>query len=108
MSLEIKASELGKDLANTTEFKEYKRLYLEVYKDEKNKKMIDDFREKAFNFEIKKQKGESTDEDLKNIQNLQNVLSLNPEIAKFLFAENSFSVILQKVFENIEKEIKID
>ena len=43
MDLVSKASEIGKELARDPKFIEYKKLYNSVYKDEKNKDMIDDF-----------------------------------------------------------------
>lgn len=108
MDLVSKATEIGKELAQSSEFIEYKKLYNSVYKDEKNKDMIDDFRKKVLDYEIKKQENTATDEDFKNLQNLQNVISLNPEVGKFLFSEAGFSMKLQEVFQAIEKEIKLD
>ncbi len=107
MDLVSKASEIGKELARDPKFIEYKKLYNSVYKDEKNKDMIDDFRKKVLDYEIKKQEGKATDEDFKNLTNLQNVLALNPDIGKFLLAEGNFSMLLQEVFDSIEKEIKL-
>lgn len=108
MDLVSKATEIGKELAQSSEFMEYKKLHETVYKDEKNKDMIDDFRRKILDYELKKQENKATDEDFKNLQNLQNILSLNPEVSRFLFSETSFSMKLQEVFQAIEQEIKLD
>lgn len=108
MDLISRATEIGKELAKSSEFMEYKKLHETVYKDEKNKDMIDDFRRKILDYELKKQENKATDEDFKNLQNLQNILSLNPEVSRFLFSEASFSMKLQEVFQAIEKEIKLD
>ncbi|WP_300410516.1 YlbF family regulator [Lagierella sp.] len=107
MDLVSKASEIGKELAKDPKFLEYKKLYNSIYKDEKNKEIIDDFRKKVLDYQIKKQEGKATDEDFQNLNQLQNVLSLNPDIGKFLLAENNFSMLLHEVFESIEKEIKL-
>ncbi|MDL2311222.1 YlbF family regulator [Peptostreptococcaceae bacterium OttesenSCG-928-C18] len=52
MDLLSKAEELGRLLSNSDEYIEYKKLYNSVYKDEKNKEIIDDFRKKVMDYQI--------------------------------------------------------
>ena len=109
MNLVSKAEELGKLLANSKEYIEYKELYNSVYKDAKNKDIIDDFRNKVMDYQIKYvSQGKESKEELKKLENLQNIVMLNPDVARFMTAEATFSVELKSIYDAIEDAINLD
>ena len=105
------AHELARQLKNSIEFKEYQALTEEVYKKDENKSIIDDFRKKVFEYQMKNiDKGNIEnveDEEFKNIQQLQNILMSNSEISKFMMAEIKFSAIMQDIYKILEEAIKM-
>lgn len=105
------AHELARQLKHSAEFKEYQALTEEVYKKDENKAIIDDFRKKVFEYQMKnidKEKKEDVeDEEFKNIQQLQNILMSNSEISKFMMAEIKFSAIMQDIYKILEEAIKM-
>ncbi|WP_099203225.1 YlbF family regulator [Miniphocaeibacter massiliensis] len=109
MDLVSKAEELGQLLANSNEYVEYRELYNSVYKNEKNKDIIDDFRKKVMEYQINYvSKGKESEDEIKKLENLQNIIMMNPEVAKFMAAEATFSVELKSVYDAIENAIKLD
>ncbi len=109
MDLNLKAKELGRLLAKSDNFVEYKELYNRVYKDEKHKDMIDDFRKKVMEYQMNYvSQGKESEEEVKKLENLQNILMMNQDVAKFLMAEANFSMDLKSVYDALEEEIKLD
>lgn len=109
MDLVSKGEELGKLLANSKNFTEYKELYSIVYTDETNKKMIDDFRMKVMDYQINYvNKGKESEEELKKLEKLQEVMMMNDKVARFMMAEANFSMDLKSVYDAIEEQIKLD
>ncbi|WP_297811356.1 YlbF family regulator [uncultured Finegoldia sp.] len=110
MEYRKKAEELASLLSNSSEFNELKRLHKDVYKNnENNKKMIDDFKKHIFEYQIKLQKnGKEDPEDVKKLQNLQNIIMTNHDIAAYLQADAKFSIILKEVYDALEKGIKLE
>lgn len=109
MDLNAKATELGKLLAKSDNFVEYKELYNKVYKDEKHKSMIDDFRKKVMDYQLNyASQGKESEEEVKKLENLQNILMMNQDVARFLMVEANFSMELKSVYDALENEIKLD
>lgn len=109
MDLVSKAEELGKLLSSSENFIEYKELYNTVYKDEKNKKMLDDFRLKVMDYQINYvNKGKESEEEMKKLEKLQEVMMMNEKVARFMMAEANFSMELKSVYDAIEDQIKLD
>ena len=109
MDLISKAKDLGLELSKSNEFIEYKNLYNLVYNIEKNKVMIDDFRDKVMKYQIDYvNKGKESEEEVKKLENLQKILMMNKDVGEFLFAEANFSIILKDIYEAIEENLKLD
>ncbi|QQK07592.1 YlbF family regulator [Miniphocaeibacter halophilus] len=109
MDLVSKARELGIEISKSDKFIEYKNLYNQVYKDEKNKEMIDDFRKKVVDYQLNyANKGKESEEELKKLENLQNIMMMNQDLGKFLIAETNFSIELKDIYEAIEKELELE
>lgn len=108
MNIYDTARQLASEFKELSEFQEYKRLNEKIKKDQKNVDMIDDFRKKLLNYQLDVQKGKKDEEKEKELQNLQNVLMMNSEIAEFLMAEYKFSQTFEEVNKIIFEAIKMD
>ena len=107
MEYKKKAEELAQMLNNSSEFQELKKLHKEVYK--KNENMIDDFKKHLFEYQLKiQQTGKEDPEDVKKLQNLQNIIMTNHDIAAYLQADARFSMILKDVYDALESGIKLE
>lgn len=109
MNIYDKAHELARELKNSEEFQEYKKLNAEVMKNDAHREMIEDFREKVLDYQLKNYgKDNQNSEELEKIQNLQNALMMNSEISKFLIAELRFSQMFEDINKIIIESIKLD
>lgn len=106
------AHQLARALKNSQEYKEYAQKKNDLYKDEKNKKMVEDFREKVIDIQVKKMSGkEVSQEELDSVKKLEDILRLNPTINEFLIAEYRYSKLIEDISkiigEAIDLEIKL-
>jgi cell fate (sporulation/competence/biofilm development) regulator YlbF (YheA/YmcA/DUF963 family) len=106
------AHQLARALKNSQEYKEYVQKKNDLYKDEKNKKMVEDFREKVIDIQVKKMSGkEVSQEELDSVKKLEDILRLNPTINEFLIAEYRYSKLIEDISkiigEAIDLEIKL-
>jgi len=96
------AYELANALKESNEFKRFKAAKEKIEKDEKLKQMISDFKKKQFELEQKRLKGEEiTSSDVYSLQQLYQIISLNPDIEEYLSAE----MMLAKIIADISKII---
>lgn len=96
------AYELATALKESNEFKRFKAAKEKIEKDEKLKQMISDFKKKQFELEQKRLKGEEvTSSDVYSLQQLYQIISLNPDIEEYLSAE----MMLAKIIADISKII---
>ena len=92
------AHELSKELKNSQEYKDFISWKEEVEKDPANKKMLDDFRKKAFDAQLKQLSGEEfTKEETEELQALEEIVRLNPTISEYLVREYYFSKMIEDV-----------
>ncbi len=106
------AHQLARAIKNSQEYKEYVQKKNDLYKDEKNKKMVEDFREKVIDIQVKKMSGkEVSQEELDSVKKLEDILRLNPTINEFLIAEYRYSKLIEDISkiigEAIDLEIKL-
>jgi cell fate (sporulation/competence/biofilm development) regulator YlbF (YheA/YmcA/DUF963 family) len=103
------AHQLARAIKNSQEYKEYIQKKNDLYKDEKNKKMVEDFREKVINIQVKKLSGkEVSQEELDNVKRLEDILRLNPTVNEFLIAEYRYSKLIEDVSKIIGEAIDLD
>ena len=104
-----KARELSSALKDSEEFKEYKRLNSVILANPKKKEMVDDFRKKAMDFQMKNMGKEEEDkEGLEKLENLQNILFQDEDIRNFLQAEVKFSILFQDINKIIIESVQLD
>ncbi|MEB3429826.1 YlbF family regulator [Citroniella saccharovorans] len=104
-----KARELSNALKDSEEFKEYKRLNSVILANPRKKEMVDDFRKKAMDFQMKNMGKEEEDkEGLEKLENLQNILFQDEDIRNFLQAEVKFSILFQDINKIIIESVQLD
>lgn len=71
--------------------------------------MIDDFRKKVMDYQLNYvSQGKESEEEVKKLENLQNIMMMNQDVGKFLIAEANFSIELKEIYDAIEKELELD
>lgn len=99
---------LARAIKNSEEYKKYLDTKDLVYSNEKNKEMLVDFREKVMKLQMDQMSGkEVSEEEVKKIGKIEEVLMLNSNIKDFFMAEMRFSQMIQDVNNIIEDAIDI-
>ena len=102
-----KVHELVKAIKESDEVKEYLEIKEEVYKDEKNKEMIKDFREKQMEVQSLLMQGqEAESEKMEKLQNLYQILASNVKVKEFFDREVRFDVMLSDIYKIIGEALK--
>ncbi|HEX3045119.1 MAG TPA: YlbF family regulator [Bacillota bacterium] len=92
------AKQLGKALADSTEYQNYKKTKQILDQHESAKVMMDDFRKKQWELERKKLNGDKlTQPAEEELRKLSEVVALNPYIRDYLMAEYQFSQVMMEV-----------
>ena len=108
MNVYDEAHRLAKAIKDSEEYKEYIDRQGKINTDEKNKKMVNDFREKAMEVQMEQLSGkEVSEEKLEQLKKLQDILMLNPDIKDFFITEMRFSQMITDVYKILEEAINI-
>ncbi len=100
------AHELAREIKNSDEYKDFKENMDRIKEDEKNKEILDDFREKALNYQIKTLENEEiSQEELKAMEKLEETLMSNPTISAYIQAEYKISIILNDINKIINEDL---
>lgn len=102
MSIEIKASELAREILESNEFKEFRQARLLVENNPEYKRSIKLLRDKQM--EMQESSGRS--EKSKNVEIYYNQLIKIPDIKRYLDAEKRFSQSMAGVFKGINDKIQ--
>ncbi len=103
------AHRLANSIKKSKEYEEYLKNKEKVDSDEKTKKMVDDFRKKLMKTQMEHLSGKEIDEEeAEKLQNLEEVLMLNPIIRDYFMAEIRFSQLISDVYNIIEDAIDIN
>lgn len=102
-----KVNELVRAIKESEQVKEYMKLKEELYKDEKNKEMIKDFRDKQTEVQSLLMQGQEADaEKMEKLQSLYQILVSNPNIKNFFDKEVQFDVMLSDIYKIIGEGLK--
>ena len=102
-----KVHELVRAIKESNEVKAYLALKEELFKDNKNKEMIKDFREKQVEVQTLLMQGKEADaEKMEKLQSLYQILASNPKIKDFFDKEVQFDVMLSDVYKIIGEALK--
>lgn len=92
---------LASAIKNSEEYKRLVEAKKKIEANPKNKEMLKDFHQKQLNYQTKQMMGEKADEELKQLQNLYRVLSINMDLSEYLQAEYSFSTLIADMYKII-------
>lgn len=106
MNIHDAAYTLANAIKESDEYKNLMSLKESINNNSKNNEMIDNFHKKQLELQSKQMTGENTDAIMKEVQNLYGVLSLNPEVSKYLQAEYALSVLISDVYKIIGEPLE--
>ncbi|GAW93004.1 YlbF family regulator [Calderihabitans maritimus] len=99
-----KAYELAKALAQSEEYKNYLQAKEKLERDDKNLKMLQEFKRRQLAIQMAELAGQEVDEEqIEQVERLYEIISLNPVINEFLTAEYRFSRMMADI-QNIINE----
>ncbi len=102
-----KVHELVRAIKDSREVKEYLEIKEELYKDEKTKGMIKDFREKQVEVQSLLMQGkEAEQEKMEKLQSLYSILASNVKVKEFFDKEVAFDVMMSDVYKIIGESMK--
>mgnify|MGYP001134999287 CR=1 FL=1 len=102
------AHKLARAIKDSEEYNKYMEKREIVYSDEKNKQMVEDFRNKVFEVQMDQLSGKEVEEsEIEKLGKLEDVLMLNPAINDFFTAELRFSQLVQDINNIIGEAIDI-
>lgn len=103
------AHRLAKSIKESDEYKEYLEKQKKAFLNEKNKEMIEDLRQRAFEIQMEQlSENEVSEEKVEKLQKLQDVLMLNPDIKDYFMAEMRFSQLIADIYDIIEEAVNVD
>ncbi len=102
-----KVHELVRAIKDSNEVKEYLTLKDELYKNDRTKEMIKDFREKQVEVQSLLTQGKEMDnEKLEKLQSLYNILASDMKVKEFFDKEVAFDVMLSDIYKIIGESLK--
>ncbi|QCX32730.1 YlbF family regulator [Caloramator sp. E03] len=109
MNVYDKAHELARALKLAPEVIEYKSAMEKINSNPNHKRMVEDFRKKQLELYSQQLKGvEPSKEQIDSLNNLLNIISLNPEIRNYLEAEMRFSRLWEDIMKILGDAMDID
>ncbi|SHJ57440.1 Cell fate regulator YlbF, YheA/YmcA/DUF963 family (controls sporulation, competence, biofilm development) [Clostridium cavendishii DSM 21758] len=109
MNIYDKAHEFANELKNLPEVVEYRKKSQEVNENEDLRKMIEDFRKVQFEaYTEQMQTGKIKDETKIKMQEVANVVMLNPEVSAYIQAEAKFAVIWEDLLKILNEAIGVN
>ena len=102
-----KVHELVRAMKESDEAKEYIAIKEEIYKDEKSKELIKEFREKQMEVQSLLMQGKEAEaEKMEKLQNLYQILDSNVRIKEFFDKEVKVDVMLSDIYKIISEGLK--
>ena len=107
MKVYDKANELAKDLSESTEYLNYKKLKEEVYANPELTQKIKEFDKLRYEAQVLAIQGEQQDETkMQKLQELYNFVTKEPKVKEYFDAEVKFNVLLADVNKIIGDAVK--
>lgn len=109
MNIYDKTHELARALKDSPEVKELKEASKKIEGSDLNKKMIEDFRKIQIEAYAEQMKtGKMSKELTDKLQNFSSVISMNPDLGKYLQAEQRFAVIWEDIIKILNDAVGVD
>lgn len=107
MAIYDKAHELAREIKNSTEYLQYKKLKDGLKSNPELKEKIEEFEKLRYEVQVLTMKKEEQDaEKIQKLQNLYQILVENSEVKSFFDAEVAFNVMLADVNKIIAEAVK--
>jgi len=109
MNIYDKAHELARALRDSSEVIELKDAGKKIENNDKNKIMLEDFRKiqiEAYTDQMKN--GKMSPELTEKLQNLASIISLNPDVSRYLQAEQRFGIIWEDIIKILNDAVGVD
>lgn len=107
MSVYNKAHDLARELAASEEYKEYLKAKENMEKDKTNLSILEEYRRKQWEVQMAQLLGQEVDEELLvQLEQIYQILSLNPAINEFLLAEYRFTRMLGDIQKILAESVE--
>lgn len=101
------AHALARAVKESEEFKSLKTLQEQVNADPSTKTMLDDFRNKQMELQLKQMQGEEiSEEEMDKTKKLFDLIQLNPTISRLLDVEQRFGVVMEDMNKIITEPLR--
>ena len=101
--------QLARAIKDSEEFKNYKRLKMEVNKNENLKNIMNDFQRRQIEYQTKQMLGQEIESDkMSQIQDLYKIISADPIAAEYLQSEMIVSKMMADIYEILGDVMKIE
>lgn len=107
-SIESLAETLGEAISELPEYQRFQETQREVREDDEAQTQVDEFEEIREEYMQARQRGEATNEDLRQLQAAQEELHDLPVMSDFLQAQNALELRLQALNEHISAPLDVD
>jgi len=109
MNVYDKATELARALKESEEYKDYKEALEKVNANDKNKKMLADFKRQEFQLQAVQLSGQQPEkEDVDKLQRLYQILCYDNDMSNYFAAEFRFNRMMSDVYKIISDAVPID
>lgn len=97
-----KARELARAIKESDVYKKFMEQKTNLETDPDTKAMVTDFQKRQFELQLKQANGEElSEDDSKKLQELFQILSLNPKASDYLAAEYQFGLMMQDISKTL-------
>jgi cell fate (sporulation/competence/biofilm development) regulator YlbF (YheA/YmcA/DUF963 family) len=104
-----RAHQLARSLKDSDEYKEYKQLKQRVEADTEKKELVDEFRKKQLELQLKKTTGQDIDDgDMERLHYLFNMASADDDVKAMIQAEQRLGQLLSDIYKIIGDALKLD
>ena len=103
-----RAHELARALSTSVEYRQYEEAQKKLESNKENLKMLQDFRMKQLELQQAQVMGQNPEAKLKQLEQMYQVLCLNPAINEFLQVEMRFSKMMMDVQKIIGQSVGFD
>lgn len=102
------ASELGESIAQLPVYQEYLQAKAKVENDADAQRAIEEFEQLREEFQMARQTGQATQEDLRKVQEAQEELHDIASMSEYLEIQNELELRLQEINELVSAQLEVD
>ena len=107
-SVDELATELGERIADLPVYQRYLTAKAKVENDADAQRAIEEFEQLREEFQMARQTGRATQEDLRKVQEAQEELHEIPSMSEYLEVQNELELRLQEINEIVSEELAVD